>query len=84
LVATNNMDLTQQQKLALELAETLKDHDSLTLYQQYSEKYSEEFLRRILERVLSIPKDKIRKSRGALFTFLVNQHEQQSSNDPWD
>ena len=78
------MELTEQQKFALELAETLNDHNSLTLYQQLTEKYDEEFLRRILEKVLSIPKEKIRKSRGALFTFLVNQHEQQESNDIGD
>jgi len=78
------MEITQQEKLALELAETLQDHNSLTLYQQFAEKYEEEFLRKVLERVLSIPKDKIRKSRGALFTFLVNQHEKQPSNNSWD
>ena len=78
------MELTDQQKFALELAEALNDHNSLTLYQQLTEKYDEEFLRRILEKVLSIPKEKIRKSRGALFTFLVNQHEQQESNDIGD
>jgi len=77
------MEITPQQQLAIEIAETLKDHDSLTLYQQFTERYSEEFLRRILDRVLSIPKDRIRKSRGALFTFLVNQHEQHS-NDTWN
>ena len=75
------MDLSQQQMFALELAETLKDHDSLVLYNQLTEKYSEEFLRKILDRVMAIPKEKIRKSRGALFTFLVNQHEQQESNN---
>ena len=75
------MELTQQQKLAIELAETLQDHNSLTLYQQFAEKYDEEYLRKVLERVMSIPSNKIRKSRGALFTFLINQHEQQQSNN---
>lgn len=61
-------------KLANEIAEKLKDRDSIALFLTYCRKYKEEFLRGILERVLSLPERQIRKSRGALFTFLVNQH----------
>ncbi len=60
-------------KLANEIAETLKDRDALPLYLQYARKYQEDFLRKILARVMSIPDSKIRRSRGALFTFLVMQ-----------
>lgn len=65
-------------RLANEIADTLKDRDALPLYQQYVKKYKEEFLRKILQRVMSIEESKIKKSRGALFTFLVNQHERGS------
>ena len=61
-------------KLANEIAETLKDRDSISLFLIYARKYKEKFLRDILARVMSIDDTKIRKSRGALFTFLVNQH----------
>lgn len=60
--------------LAMEIASALNDADSFSLYYAYTRKYDENTLRRILNRVLSIPEDKIRKTRGALFTYLVNQH----------
>ena len=61
-------------KLANEIAETLKDRDSLALFLTYARKYKEQFLRDILAKVMALDEVKIRKSRGALFTFLVNQH----------
>ena len=61
-------------KLANEIAETLKDRDSIALFLTYARKYKESFLRNILAKVMAIDEAKIRKSRGALFTFLVNQH----------
>lgn len=63
-----------QIKLANEIAEALKDRDALPLFLAYTRKYQESHLRRILEKVMSIPENSIRKSRGALFTFLVTQH----------
>ena len=61
-------------KLAHEIAETLKDRDSIALFLTYARKYKEQFLRDILAKVMALDEAKIRKSRGALFTFLVNQH----------
>lgn len=63
----------QEIKLANEIAETLKDWDALPLFLQYTRKYQESFLRKMLTRVMSIEETKIRKTRGALFTFLINQ-----------
>ena len=60
-------------KLANEIAETLKDHDALPLYLKYVRKYQEPFLRKKLAKVMSIPESQIRRSRGALFTFLITQ-----------
>jgi hypothetical protein len=64
----------QEIKLANEIAETLKDRDALPLFLTYTRKYQESHLRRILAKVMSMPENSIRKSRGALFTFLINQH----------
>ncbi len=61
-------------KLAHEIADTLKDKDSITLHLQYARKYKEEFLRRILNKVMSLDESKIRRSRAALYTFLINQN----------
>lgn len=61
-------------RLANEIAETLKDRDALPLFLTYTRKYQENHLREVLAKVMSIPETSIRKSRGALFTFLINQH----------
>lgn len=62
-------------QLAQEIAEKLNDKDAYSLYLSYTHKYSEETLRRILERVLSIPREKITNSRGALFTHIIKQYD---------
>ncbi|HYG40077.1 MAG TPA: hypothetical protein VD908_15725 [Cytophagales bacterium] len=66
--------MSHNNKLALEIANALNDIEALPLYNAFTQKYSEEFLRKILLRVLSIPDEKIKRTRGALFTFLVQQH----------
>jgi hypothetical protein len=60
-------------KLANEIADTLKDRDSVTLHLQYVRKYKEAFLRKTLAKVMSIDESKIRRNRAALYTFLINQ-----------
>jgi ribosomal protein S7 len=62
-----------ERKLANEIADALKDRDSITMHLQYVRKYKEEFLRRILNKVMSLPESSIKKSRAALYTFLINQ-----------
>jgi hypothetical protein len=68
------MTLTKEEKLAREIAYALNDGDALALHITYAQKYSEAFLRKTLQKVLSIPENQIRKTRGALFTYLVNQN----------
>ena len=60
-------------KMANELAETLKDRDAFQYYLSLTRKYHEHYLREILSKVMSIDETQIRKTRGALFTYLVNQ-----------
>jgi hypothetical protein len=60
-------------KLAHEIADTLKDRDSIALHLQYVRKYKETFLRKTLAKVMSLDESKIRKNRAALYTFLINQ-----------
>jgi hypothetical protein len=63
-----------ENKLAYEIANALKDKEALPLYLTFTRKYQESFLRKILTRVMSIPEEKIKRTRGALFTYLVNAH----------
>lgn len=68
------MSTSKEERLAREIADALNDNDSLTVHIDFVQKYSEAFLRKTLQRVLSIPEAQIRKTRGALFTYLVTQN----------
>ena len=68
------MAISKEEKLAREIADALGDMDSLQAHLGFVQKYSESFLRKTLQKVLSIPEDDIRKTRGALFTYLVQQN----------
>lgn len=68
----NNYD-SHEIKLANEIAAILKDHDSIAMHLQYVRRYKEDFLRKTLTKVMSIDDSKIRRSRAALYTFLINQ-----------
>jgi len=62
-------------QLAHEIAERLNDPDALSLYLNYAQQYPHEKLRELLNRVCSIPEKNIKRTRGALFTFLVGQYK---------
>jgi hypothetical protein len=61
-------------KLAYEIASTLGDLDNLKVHEDFTETYQEDFLRKTLNKVMSIPDRKIKKTRGALFTYLVQRN----------
>jgi hypothetical protein len=64
----------QEIKLATEIANTLSDRKSLTQHLKFVRKYKEAFLREQLADVMAVPDSKIIKSRGALYTSLVNRN----------
>jgi hypothetical protein len=68
----------QEIRLAHEIADTLEDRDSVQLFLLFAQKYKEDHLRTILNRVMAIPDRKIKKTRGALFTYLISQHDNNS------
>lgn len=66
------MNLNQEQEqLAVEIAHTLDDMDSLQVHRKLVTMYSEDYLRKKMAKVLAVPEHKIRKSRGALYMTLV-------------
>lgn len=75
------MEHLQPDALAYEIAKALNDHDALPLYKSYVERYSPQFLRDTLNKVMSIPEHKIRRTRGALFTFLVQNNGRRGYRD---
>lgn len=68
------MSQTEESQLAYELAEALNDQDAIQMYIAYVNRFPEPLLREILVKVLTVPDHKIRKTRGALFNYLIQQH----------
>lgn len=64
---------TQEIKLAREIASALYDLDSLPYHLKLVRQYNEEFLRDKLRHVLSLPEDQIKRSRAALYIYLIKQ-----------
>jgi len=86
----NNIDIsnfkkfkpkTREELLALDLAKALNDRKGLSLYLSYSKKYPESFLRKVLGGVKEIPDRKIKKSRGALFNYLIQKYVKETSKN---
>jgi|GEM_PF-592145 hypothetical protein len=73
---------TRQELLAYDLAQALSDLPGFPLYLSYARKYPESLLREILGKVREVPPSKIKKNRGALFNFLIQQHGNQCQNGP--
>lgn len=77
----NPLFLTKQELLAMDLAAGLDDEANLRFYFSVCRKYPEEFLRETYGRVREIPLNKIKKSRGALFNYLIQKHEKDNNRN---
>jgi hypothetical protein len=66
---------TREELLAIDLARDLDDYQGLPFYIYLSKNYPESLLRKILGQVKNIPQDKIKKSRGALFNYLIQKNK---------
>lgn len=73
---------TREELLAWELAQALNDLPGYPLYLSCARKYPESLLRQILAQVQAVPTRKIRKSRGALFNYLIQKHGKETVNRP--
>lgn len=65
--------------LASDLATALNEPNELPLYISLANRYPESFLRETLSTVNQTPRHKIKKSRGALFTYLVKRYGHRSA-----
>jgi hypothetical protein len=75
---------SKEELLALDLATALDDLKALPLYLSYARKYPEPFLRKILGVVREIPQEKVKRSRGALFNFLVQKYGHKNKHNSGD
>jgi hypothetical protein len=72
----------RQAMLAMNLAESLEDSSGIPRYRMLCQRYPEELLKKILAEVVAVPAIKIRKSRAALFTYLLRHHVQGAAKNP--
>lgn len=70
----------ESQLIAEEITLALNDRENFSLYEFYARKYPESLLRKIVADVLKVPEERIRKSRGALFTYLLKKYARRRDN----
>lgn len=79
----NLIPKSKQEELALESAKGVGEEESLPIFRSFAERYPEGLLRRVYEQALKIPEEKIRKSKGAIFNYLLKKYARQNkSQDP--
>lgn len=71
---------TPQELLAVDLARGLDDSENLAFYLHCTKHYPEPILRSLFSKVKNVPAEKIKKSRGALFNYLIQKYAKPSSN----
>ena len=67
---------TREELVASDIAAGLKDFKNMFRFIDLAKKYPESLLRRALSEAKEIPDDKIRKSRTALFNYLLARYAQ--------
>ncbi|MFH1970881.1 MAG: helix-turn-helix domain-containing protein [Patescibacteria group bacterium] len=72
---------TREELLALDLAIALHDIKGLPFYLSLTKKYPESMLRKTLSEVKELPIERIKKSRGALFNYLIQRYAQKASHN---
>ena len=55
------------------IAKELDDDENIGLYKSYFDRYPHETIQKALDQTLMVPAEKIKKSKGALFNYLVQQ-----------
>ena len=67
---------TKEELLAKDLAEELNDQKNFLLYLYYAKKYPESVIRKALGEVKETPPERIKKSKAALFNYLIKKYAQ--------
>jgi len=69
----------KSKELAMDIAQALEDQENLALYISYCRKYPLSLLKKVLDEVRQIPSEKIKRSRGALFNYLVQKYAKETT-----
>ena len=60
--------------LATEIAKTFQEEHRIELYRYVFQKHDESIIRKAFEEASKVPDSKIKKSKSALFFFLLNKY----------
>ena len=72
---------TREELLALDIAQTLNDLKSLPLYLKYAKSLPESRIREALSWVKQVPDERIKRSRVALFNFIIKKHAKRAASN---
>jgi hypothetical protein len=75
--AINFHPQSAEDKLAVEIATEFADLTHLPVYVAFCRRYPQAVIRKAFEATQKFPPEKIRKSKGALFTYLVKHYANQ-------
>lgn len=75
---------TREEVIAWDLALGLSDMKAIPLYLAYAKKYPEYLLRKVMGQVREVPDNQIKKSRGALFNYMIQQYDATTHQDSRD
>lgn len=67
---------------AKRIARVLGEETDLDALEEIAKRYPAPAIRKALAATLAVPSERIRRSRTALFLYLIKRHEQTNTNDP--
>ena len=70
----NAMSKNDQEELAQEIARGLGEEQLLPIYRALVRRYPEEVVRRAYQETIAFPAENIRKTRGAIFNYLLKKY----------
>jgi len=79
--ARSQQEVERPEGLAAEIAEEFGDFANLARYEELVESFPEPIVRRAFREARLMPRERIRKNRGALFTYLLKNYAHNSDYD---
>ncbi len=79
-VGVDKEAVDEENASALEICQAFRDEDNLPLYQSYVGRYPKDLIQKAYQEAIKLPANKIKKTRGAFFTYLVKHYAQEKNN----
>ncbi|MEW5922360.1 MAG: hypothetical protein AB1746_00080 [Candidatus Zixiibacteriota bacterium] len=71
---TKNAKPASKDELATEIAKALGEEQRIDLYRHVFERHDEAVIMKAFDHVIKLPTEKIKKSKSALFFYLLNKY----------